>query len=440
MHVDPLSCGAELTSAEREFTGFLTPEKSYLLPDFDQKTFDDVWQEWPTDLREKEQRMHLPMNSAPHERFRSYGLTPRPEDPTKPLQYVVDSNGKWTMNCFACHSGKVAGRTILGVPNSLFALQTLTEETRNVKLRMGKSLSRMDIGSAVMPLGSSNGTTNAVMFGVALMHYRDADLNLLTDRGMPKMVHHDMDAPPWWHLRRKQQIYADGFAAKGPRGLMQFMLIKQNGPAKFREWESDFRDVLAFIESLQPPRYPFPIDRDLTARGEVAFRRVCADCHGSYGPDAKYPEKLVIPLEDLQTDRVRLDALTSTHRASAYGKSWFAEYGELKNVSEPVGYVAPPLDGIWASAPYLHNGSVPTLWHMLHPSERPAVWRRTEDGYDQTRVGLEVETFSKLPTEPLEGWQRRQYFDTTAFGKSATGHNYPDDAKRKTRSRPCWSI
>lgn len=356
--------------------------------------------------------------------FSRYGLTPRPDDPTKPLQYVVDGQGNWTMNCFACHAGKVAGQQIAGLPNSLFALATLTEETRQVKLRMGKTLSRMDVGSVVVPLGATNGTTNAVMFGVALMHYRDADLNVHSERGMPRMVHHDMDAPPWWHFRRKQQIYIDGFAAKGHRGLMQFLLIKQNGPAQFDEWESDFRDVFAYVQSLEPPQYPFPIDRELAARGEVAFRRVCAECHGTYGPNGSYPEKLV-SIDDVQTDRVRLAALTPTHRA-AYGQSWFAEHGKLKNISEPRGYVAPPLDGIWASAPYLHNGSVPTLWHLLRPSERPAVWRRTEDGYDQTRVGLEVQTYSQLPTKTLESWERRQYFDTSAFGKSAAGHDYPE--------------
>jgi len=233
-----------------------------------------------------------------------------------------------------------------------------------------------------------------------------------------------MDAPPWWHFQRKQFLYADGFAAKGHRGLMQFMLIKQNGPEKFREWEPDFRDVYTYITSIEPPKYPFPIERRLAAQGEVAFSRVCADCHGTYGVNGKYPEKR-IPISDVQTDPVRLQALSAQHRAS-YGQSWFASYGKLPNVSEPGGYAAPPLDGIWASAPYLHNGSVPTLWHLLHPAERPKVWKRTEDGYDQTRVGLEAEAFPAGPSDKVEGWQRRQYFDTTTFGKSASGHTYPD--------------
>ena len=41
-----------------------------------------------------------------------------------------------------------------------------------------------------------------------------------------------------------------------------------------------------------------------------------------------------------------------------------------------VGYVTPPLHGVWASAPYFHNGSVPTVWDVLKPADRPKVWRR----------------------------------------------------------------
>ena len=408
-----------LTPAERGYR--LLTEKAYLPPDFDQATFDETWKEWPEPMRSVAEKA-----SADERRklaFARYGLTPRPDDPTKPLQYVVDEKGNWTMNCFACHGGKVAGQAYAGLPNSHFALQTLTEETRIVKANLGKPLARMDLGSVFVPLGGTNGTTNAVMFGVVLMHFRDAELNVHTDRGIPRMVHHDMDAPPWWHFHRKRQIYADGFAAKGHRGLMQFMLIKQNGPQKFREWEAEFRDVYAYIESVRPPKYPYSIDRNLAGRGEVAFNRVCAECHGTYGKDKKYPEKLV-PIDDVATDRVRLDALSPQHR-EAYGLSWFTGYGKLKNISDPGGYAAPPLDGVWASAPYLHNGSVPTLWHMLHPDNRPIVWKRTADGYDQAKVGLEVTPFDSLPLG-LSGHELRQHFNTQAFGKSATGHDYPD--------------
>jgi hypothetical protein len=85
------------------------------------------------------------------------------------------------------------------------------------------------------------------------------------------------------------------------------------------------------------------------------------------------------------------------------------------------------LDGIWASAPYLHNGSVPTLWHLLHPDERPTIWTRTEDGYDQSRVGLEATALEKLPATVTTAADRRRYFDTRLPGKSSAGHLFPNE-------------
>ncbi|WP_425616463.1 cytochrome c [Anatilimnocola sp. NA78] len=411
------------TAAERGYR-WLT-QKSYLPADFTQEVFDQAWTEWPEPLRSQAEK------ATPEERramaFSRYGLTPRPDDPTKPLQYVVDDKGVWTMNCFACHGGQVEGKVIPGLPNSRFALQTLTDDTRAYKLNHGKSLGRMDLGSLFVPLGTTNGTTNAVMFGVALMNFRDPDLSVHKDRLPPRMVHHDMDAPPWWHFQKKDFLYADAFAGKGHRGLMQFMMVPQNGPAKFHEWEADYRDVYAYISSIEPPKYPHAIDAPLAEKGRLAFNRVCSDCHGTYGRNKdeadNWPAK-VIPLSELKTDPVRLQALSPAQR-NAYGSSWFTDFGKIPNVNEPKGYVAQPLDGIWASAPYLHNGSVPTLWHMLHPSERPKIWKRTETGYDQKRVGLEVETFDALPAS-LSAAQTREHFHTERFGKSAAGHDYPD--------------
>lgn len=414
---------AQETAADRGYR-FLT-EKAYLPPDCDQETFDAVWKAWPEPLRSQAEQ------ASPDDRRRMayarYGLTPRLDDPTKPLQYVVDERGVWTMNCFACHGGQVLGKTVPGAPNALYALETLTEEMRQTKLLMRKPLTRMDLGSLVMPLGTTNGTTNAVMFGVALMNYRDADLNLDKSRPYPRMTHHDMDAPAWWHFKKKSHLYIDGFAEKGPRGLMQFMLVKENGPQKFRQWEPDFEDVYAYLMSLEAPKYPFEVDTALAERGAVAFGRVCASCHGTYGENETYPEKMVA-IDTIGTDRVRFEALSAMHR-KGYGESWFGHYGRQKTLDKPEGYVAPPLDGVWASAPYFHNGSVPTLWHVLHPSERPKVWRRTSvDGFDQRKVGPEIEVFDALPEAATKSKSvRREYFDTKAFGKSAAGHDFVEE-------------
>jgi hypothetical protein len=400
----------------------LLRSRAYLPADLDADVFAALPEVWEEPLRSQAAK------ATPAERARMamerYGLTPDPDDPSQSLQYVVGADGSWTMSCLACHQGQVAGRAIPGVPNSTFALETLTEDVRLVKLRQGKPLGHMDIGSLLLPLGTTAGTTNAVVFGMALMHHRDKDLNILSKPPRLNMPHHDMDAPAWWHVQKKKRLYADGFAPSNHRILMQFLLVKENGPERFREWEDDFRAIESWIMSLQPPAWPGEIDAPLAEQGRVVFEAHCSECHGTYAASGDtYPER-IIPIDEIGTDRRRYDALTASHRRDLI-ESWFGSYGSDGGLTEPEGYVPPPLDGIWATAPYFHNGSVPTLWHVLHPDERPAVWKRTPTGYDQAAVGLEVTSFDAMPTGPMPTAERRRYFDTSKPGKSAAGHDYP---------------
>ncbi len=411
-------------AAERGHKNLL--ERPYLPADLDQEVFDTLWTTWEEPLRSRAERAGLAERRTMA--MERYGLLPHPDDPSRTLQYVVDTEGRWSMSCLACHQGQVRGVAIPGVPNSNYALETLTEEVRAVKLRLGKPLGHMDVGAMFLPLGTTVGTTNAVIFGVALMRHREPDLSIVKKPPRFDLLHHDMDAPPWWHYRKRKSLYADGFAPRGHRMLMQFLLVEQNGPEKFREWEDEFRDIEIWIESLEAPKWPGLLDRKLAGRGENVFYANCAECHGTYGPNGSYPDRLVL-IDEVGTDRVRLDSLTVTERR-ALNASWFGHYGEdgkaLQDREKSVGYVAPPLDGIWATAPYFHNGSVPTLWHVLHPSERPVVWRRSATGYDDDRVGLEVEEFTDMPAPPMRAAERRQYFDTRRPGKNAAGHDFAD--------------
>lgn len=410
------------TAAERGLRRLLT--EPYSPADFTAEQFDKLWEIWPAELK------HAAEQATPAERRRMaysrYGLVADPKRPEgPPLGVVDDGAGGWTMNCLGCHQGKVAGRVIWGVPNSHFAFQTLTQDIAKARVAAGEKLGTGDSMGAFIPLGLSNGTTNAQVFSVVLTGLRDKDLNLLRKPNVPKYQNHDLDAPAYWNVKRKKNLYIDGFVPKTHRVIMQFALVPTNAAESFKQREEAFRDILAWIESLEAPKYPWPVDEKLAAQGKVAFERACADCHGTYGPGREYPEKRVA-LDVVGTDGVRLRGMPAEHRRF-YRESWFGEYGKLDVVEEPDGYVAPPLDGVWASAPYFHNGSVPTLWHVLHPEQRPAVWLRTEDGYDQARVGLEVAEFDKRPVEAKSQEDRRRYFDTHIPGKSAVGHLFPNE-------------
>ena len=413
----------DAAAAERGYR-FLT-QNALIPPDFNQSTFEEVWQSWPESLRLQAASL------SPAERrkmaFERYGLTIRADDNSgKPLQYVVSPDGGWTMNCFACHGGTVYGTPVAGAPNNRFALQSLTEETFAVKLRQGKPPSRMDLGAMAIPLGTSNGTTNAVVFGMGLMEQRDEQLNWVLM--LPKsFTDHDMDAPPWWYFYKRSSMYIDGFAEKGHRGLMQFTLVPENGPEFYRRYEENFRDVLSYITSLRPPKYAGAIDQTLAENGRQLFMAKCSECHGTYEEKWSYPNRRV-PIDEIETDPVRLTALTVAGRKK-YANSWFAHAGEKdaqETLIDPDGYVAPPLDGVWASAPYLHNGSVPTLWHLLHPDQRPQVWRPISTQLDTEKVGLTIEEVPELPDGETDSVIRRSYFDTHRFGKSNVGHNFPN--------------
>ncbi|MDA1015811.1 MAG: c-type cytochrome [Planctomycetota bacterium] len=397
--------------------------KPYLPADFDQDVFDSLWKSWPKPLQETaraasvQERRRLTMER--------YGLMPSPDaiGNGRALGYVDDGKQGWVMNCLACHGGKVAGQVIPGLGNSHFALQTLTEDVRITKLFMGKKLSHLDGASLTIPLGTTAGTTNSVIFGVVLAALRDTDMNVDRKRPIPELKHHDLDAPPLWNVKKKTRLYADGFAPKNHRVLMQFMMLPRNDAGVLRSWEADFQDILAWMESLESPKYPWKLDETLVARGKVVFDQHCAKCHGTYGKDGRYLQK-VISIDVIGTDRRRLDSLNVEHR-QWMKDGWLSRYGADRVDLHPAGYVAPPLDGVWASAPYLHNGSVPTLWHILHPDQRPSIWRRTIDGYDQNRGGIEIQEIEALPVK-LSRAERRMYFDTSKPGKSSDGHTFPN--------------
>lgn len=129
-----------------------------------------------------------------------------------------------------------------------------------------------DYSSLVFPMGENKGTTNAVNFGVALISLRDADLNFVPGASFPRMLHHDMEPPPWWHFSQKDNIYIDGFAPKGHRALLQFTMVRANGAKSFRQREDDFRDIYAYLNSLKAPKYSGKIDQQKSGGWSDCFQ------------------------------------------------------------------------------------------------------------------------------------------------------------------------
>jgi hypothetical protein len=90
------------------------------------------------------------------------------------------------------------------------------------------------------------------------------------------------------------------------------------------------------------------------------------------------------------------------------------------------GYKADVLHGVWAQAPYLHNGSVPTLGQLICPTARPQRFLRGNMHYDEALVGFEWSDRPKARYGPHDTMLIKEY-DTSVPGKANTGHTFGSD-------------
>jgi mono/diheme cytochrome c family protein len=184
---------------------------------------------------------------------------------------------------------------------------------------------------------------------------------------------------------------------------------------------SSLRRIYNFLSTAPPPKYPFAIDASLAATGAAVFQGECASCHALDGQRTGH----VIPLAEVGTDRHRLDMwrqpAADAYNAKGEGHAW-----KFSHFRQSEGYVAVPLDGLWLRAPYLHNGSVPSLTDLLEPVDRrPKSFWRGYDVYDQTRIGF--------VTDGPEAQAAGTPFDTSLPSNSSAGHLWGTtlDAARK---------
>ena len=192
------------------------------------------------------------------------------------------------------------------------------------------------------------------------------------------------DIPALWNQKQHQGFYyhSDGINSS----LREVMLSSALGTGTTpKEIDLDSLDRIAqWLQELAPPTYPFAIDRDLAKQGKEVFNQNCASCH-AFG-SARVGQ--VIPIQEIGTDPNRLQHWTLE---ASEGMNLYAERypWDFDNFGKTEGYVAPALDGIWARAPYLHNGSVPSLKDLLtKTSDRPKQFYRGYDVYDRDKVGF----------------------------------------------------
>ncbi len=337
------------------------------------------------------------------------------------------ATGKWTgrigITCHACHSGVVGSTLTYGGGSSLADL--------NLFLRDMLPLGYLASLAVIANLNHTRGTNNASDINLAFLFPDEKLLSLSEIAGViTSGSTSSMDTPAWWNMGHRPLKFVDGvFPIDAPRVDMVFytpffgLFGGLGGPISEagQDWmRANGPPLNSWIESLKAPAYPVAINKTLAEQGATLFHTLdmwapsrnnsvprpaggngsCASCHGAYSPryvnDPAYlasPElegmaSYITPQRIIRADPVRWQTNNeSVQKAGA--KNFFGypqTYGTANDCgpqnqerlrgSRELGYLAPPLYGVWASAPYMHNGSIPNVWEVLKPSDRRAIWRR----------------------------------------------------------------
>ena len=224
-------------------------------------------------------------------------------------------------------------------------------------------------------------------------------------------------------------------------------------------------EIQRLVDQLRSPKWPdkyfgAPIGAKVEA-GRSLFHKHCAHCHGEQKREDPLHgnDMAIIEVEDLGTDPTMVHN-TNRRKAVQHNKKFMRSHDELNlvrvqdqaagvlqdvlsksalgtvvkewfwscfigrlNCSFARGevfeaYKGRPLDGIWATAPYLHNGSVPNLFYLLKPPKhRPAGFCVGSREFDPVHVGFEDKKEPDCRTAGLF------WLDTTVEGNSNTGHH-----------------
>lgn len=330
-----------------------------------------------------------------------------------PLGLHVTASNEVALDCLTCHAAVLNGVRVIGAPNVRFDLQGLFDDL----VRLSQIAPMFGYPATPPPFVISGrtqaaGANDAMGLGLELAARAAPGVSLNTRQGFQR-------PPAWWTLKHKGWHYVDGSGpAGGYRLMMATLLAGRSTLAELQAQDAQFADLEQYLLSLQAPAWPFAVPNAAkVAEGRAVFEGACASCHGKYdGTGRTYPNAVSTTVG---TDATRASAFTVTE-VTAVNASWFGANGAMRATG---GYLAADLTGVWATAPYLHNGSVPTLEALLDSSKRPARFRLGAT-YDPAAVGWQF-TVESMPSGQASIAARRVY-DTGAAGLSNAGHTFGD--------------
>lgn len=367
------------------------------------------------------------------------------------LTQLRNADGSWTgrlnATCSICHGGQVGEPEDGAGLGPVYGTNSMSDIT--VMFTDLGQLAPQQSALAFISQNKVRGTgniTNFQLFGTLTLSDYNTWPGYLSIQAEPSTG--TEDPPVWWNLgSRPAKFFDAGMVAGAKRIELSFHLPGGPGSGQAgKDWIlANQNDSDAWLLSLKAPVWPEQrlgaIDTALAEQGAVLFHAKdlwapelnnpvqrpaegngsCAGCHGAYSPrfvnDPAYLEDPVLegiaafvtPIDIIATDSRRLDG--NSERVQQYAReNWFAYSDSEKNEAgvalcgdwndpdlrgeRELGYLAPPLYGVWATAPYFHNGSVPSVWQVLKPDERPDIWRRKSKPARSDQDGLVVMGFS----------------------------------------------
>lgn len=348
-------------------------------------------------------------------------------------------------NCLQCHAQVFEGKLYIGMGNSFADFsdkENLNKDRLEKAEKFLKTLhpkkyraaaSFFEVAKTVGPYlyTATRGVNAADRLAAVLAAHRDpVSFRWLKEPQLPipeEVI--PTDVPAWWLLRKKNGMFYNGFG-RGDFGrfLMASNLLTVTDTLESAEVDQHMPDVLAYLRTIQPPAYPRSVNATLANHGRQLFNAQCSGCHGRYDEAASYPN-LLIPQSMIQTDSLLHSANYSNPQfVNWFNQSWFTTGDHPARLEPFKGYIAPPLDGVWVTAPYLHNGSVPNLETLLNSRLRPTYWSRDFDRpvYDYEKIGWVYTRETSAPSNKV--------YNTTLPGYGNGGHYFGDsltDAERK---------
>ncbi|MEM7213404.1 MAG: c-type cytochrome, partial [Pseudomonadota bacterium] len=195
------------------------------------------------------------------------------------------------------------------------------------------------------------------------------------------------------------------------------------------------------LGGLQPTAWPFGVDTAKAKQGETLFAENCAACHqpnngavyDNLGTSMARSKVINTPLMlaarqmyqgfcpttlELELVKSGTNVPMKKKPCAEYEGVSLKDFGTaiMRPLDDQQGYNATPLAGIWASAPYLHNGSVPTMRHLLVPDTRPGSFVKGQLTYDSANMGFSW--------KDQDGTGAPMVFDTSVFhAVSNKGHD-----------------